>query len=538
MTVTTRRQFGRLLMVAGAGLAAPACQALERFAPPMPDDGGPLDLARIVVRPADRLDEISPLLFGSAVEWVDHGNGLCRAATGELRADVIDLLKPLRLSVIRFPGGILADHYHWRDGVGPLNRRPARRSPMDGNEHANTFGTDEYIRFIKAISAEPLVTANVGTGTYEELDAWRRYFDGQGASVPYWELGNEIYLAEPRARASIPGNDERIYHTSSAYAAKVKDWAARLRSGAPRARIGGIAGTDNTSAENRGWLQTLIEGASSELDFVALHDAFAPLILGSYDFLDERRRQAAYRAMFAQAAYAAEDAARVRQQWEAAGKGRPARVAITEHFPLFGAGGNEAQLLRVLDQSRTMASALYTASLFHAWMREGVWLATYNLTLSHWFGGLVTDTDAGLVKTPTYHVFDLYRNRFGTRRVGVSLTGPTFATEAIGTVRARARVEYLDVVGAHHAQGGLSLSVINRRFGAPVLAVIEGLPAGPVEVWTLAAETPSAINGPSLTDSTRASASIQPRGSQWTFTPGNPYTFPPNSVTMLRWSTA
>ena len=538
MTATTRREFGRLLMVAGAGFATPACQGLERFAPPMPDDGGPLDSARIVVRPADRLDEISPLLFGSAVEWVDHGNGLCRPGTTELRADVVDLLKPLRLSVIRFPGGILADHYHWRDGVGPLNRRPTRRSPMDGNEHANTFGTDEYIRFIKAIAAEPLVTANVGTGTFEELDAWRRYFDEQGASVPYWELGNEIYLAEPRPRASVPGNDERIYHTPAAYAAKAKDWAARLRAVAPNARIGGIAGTENTSAENRGWLQTLIDAAAAELDFVALHDAFAPLILGSFDFRNERRREAAYRAMSAQAVYAAEDAARVRQQWEAGGKGRPARIAITEHFPLFGAGGSEAQLLQILDQSRTMASALYTASLFHAWMREGVWLATYNLTFSRWFGALITDTDSGLVKTPTYHVFDLYRNRFGTRRVGVSLTGPTFATEAIGTVRARSGVAYLDAVAARHAEGGLSLSVINRRFGAPVVGTIDGLPAGPVEVWTLAADAPETINGPGLTDSTRARGSIQPRGSQWTFTPGSQYTFPPNSVTMLRWPAA
>ena len=64
---------------------------------------------------------------------------------------------------------------------------------------------------------------------------------------------------------------------------------------------------------------------------------------------------------------------------------------------------------------------MYTASLFHAWIREGVWLATYNLTLSRWFGALVTDTDEGLVKTPTYHAFDLYRNRFGTKRIGLSI---------------------------------------------------------------------------------------------------------------------
>lgn len=538
MTTVSRRQFGQCLAAATGAAAFVRCSAIETFSPPMPDDGATIEPARITVRPTDHLDDISSLLFGAAIEWIDHGNGLCNPATGEVRTDVIDVLKPLRLSVIRFPGGILADHYHWRDGVGALSTRPARRSPMDDKEHANTFGTEEYIRFLRAIDAEPLVTANVGTGTYEELEAWSQHFDRRGAPVRYWELGNEIYLAEPRAKASIPGNDQRIYHTPRAYATKARTWASQLRRRAPQVLVGGIAGTENTSAENREWLSTLISDAAGELDFVSLHNAFAPLILNRYDFLDARRREAAYRAMFAQAAHSAEDCAKVRRQWDAAGKGRPARLAITEHFPLFGVGGGETQLRQILDQSRTMASALYTASLFHAWIREGVWLAAYNLTLSRWFGALVTDTDEGLVKTPTYHAFDLYRNRFGTKRIGLSITGPTFATEALGTVRARAKVAYIDAIAARDAGGGLTVAVINRRLVAPLDGVIKGPAAGPVEVWTLASSAPSAINGPSLTSSTVPHGSIQPRRSQWMFTPGDSYTFLPSSVTILRWPKA
>ena len=367
-------------------------------------------------------------------------------------------------------------------------------------------------------------------GVSTSIDKARRY--------RYWELGNEIYLAEPRAQASIPGNDARIFQTPAAYATKARDWAARLRASDSRVLVGGIAGTDNTSAENRGWLPTLLTQAAGELDFIALHNAFAPLVTGPYDFGDERRREDAYRAMFARAEASAEDCTRVRQQWQAARPASPARIAVTEHFPLFGLGGDQARILRVLDQSRTMASALFTASLFHAWIRAGLWLATYNLTLSKWFGALVTDTDSGLVKTPTYHVFDLYRNTFGTRRMDVTLTSPTFSTVDVGSIAARDHLGVLDAIAALDGQNRVTVAVICRRFEGSIAAAIDGLPQASVDVWTLAADSPAAINGPSLTDTTHANAGIQSRRSQWTFTPGAQYTFPANSVTMLRWPAA
>ncbi|HKV99908.1 MAG TPA: alpha-L-arabinofuranosidase C-terminal domain-containing protein [Vicinamibacterales bacterium] len=533
----TRRRFGYLLASAGASLAARDCFSTEPVRSPNAATGETAEPARLTVRPGDRSD-ISPYLFGSSIEWVDAGNGICDAATGELRADVIDALRPLRLPVIRFPGGILADYYHWRDGVGPRDARPKRRNPMDGTEHANTFGTDEYIRLLEALSAEGLVTANVGTGTYDELESWRQYFDQRHAPVRCWELGNEIYLAEPRAQASIPGNDARIFQTAATYAAKASDWSARLRTRDHRVLVGGIAGTDNTSGENRGWLPTLLSKAAGDLDFIALHNAFAPLVTGPYDFGDARRREDAYRAMFARAEASAEDCTSVRQQWRAARPASPARIAVSEHFPLFGLGGDQARILRVLDQSRTMASALYTASLFHAWIRAGVWLATYNLTLSKWFGALVTDTDSGLVKTPTYHVFDLYRNTLGTRRMDVTLAGPTFSTVGVGSVAARDHLGAIDAIAALDAQNRTTVAVICRRFEGSIAASIDGPPQALVDVWTLAADSPAAINGPSLTETTHANAGIQPRRSQWTFTPGAQYTFPANSVTMLRWPAA
>ncbi len=538
MSDLSRRHFWQLLALGAIGAAAPMCANTAGSSEPQDDAGQPLPPGAIVVKPASRGSEISPLLFGSSIEWTDSGNGLYDDKRHDLRADVIDQLRPLRIPVFRFPGGILADHYHWRDGVGLMSARPRRRNPMDNSEHGNAFGTDEYIRFLKAVSAEPLITANAGTGSFDELSEWHKYFRAAGLPVKYWELGNEIYLSEPREHATIPGNDKRIYHPPAEYAATAKDWATRLRAQDPSVLVGGIAGTYNTSKENRDWLAVLLDRAAPDLDFVALHNAFAPLVMGKYDFGDGRKRRDAYRAMFAQAAYSAEDSRSVEQKWAAASPRKPVRVAITEHFPLFGGGGGQKEILRILDQSRTMAAALYTASLVHGWMRQNVWLATYNLTLSKWFGALLTDTDKGLVKTPTYHVFDLYRNRFGSRLVGVSQTSPTFSSTAVGTVAKRDQIEYLDTVAAADSAGVVSLAVICRRLAGSVNATIDGMPGATVDTVTLAADVPEAINGPGLTDTTRAQADIQLRRSMWKFSPGQTYTFPANSITLLRWPAA
>ena len=144
----------------------------------------------IQVFPSERLNEISPLLFGAAIEWADNGNGLYDAKSAGLRQDILDALKPLRLSVLRFPGGILSDYYHWRDGVGLRSDRPSRVHPMEKSDQKNNFGTDEFIEVCKQLGAEALITANYGTGTLDEALQWKSYFEDRKFSVRYWEVGN------------------------------------------------------------------------------------------------------------------------------------------------------------------------------------------------------------------------------------------------------------------------------------------------------------------------------------------------------------
>jgi alpha-L-arabinofuranosidase len=490
--------------------------------------------ASITVHPSIHTGTVSDLLFGAGVEWTENGNRIFDRASHSNRPDIVSALKPLRLSIVRFPGGILADYYQWQDGIGPLDKRPVRQHPVDGTKQENSFGTDEFIDFCRSIGAQGLITANYGTGKPAEAMAWQRYFIEKKFPIHIWEIGNEIYLAEPRKNASIPGNDQRIFRRADQYTMDFPQWFLPLKKADPSALVGIIAGTWNTSSENRDWLQQ-ISRTQTHPDFVALHDAFAPLIIKKYDYNNADKRSAAYRAMFAGAISTQDDIKNVK-------KSLPnTRIAITEYFPLFGAGGSQSEILTILDQSRTLAAGLYTAALFHVFMNEGVEIATYNLATSKWFGALLLDTDEGIVRSPHYFVFDLYRNFFGTKLIGIEMkSSPTFAAPQVGVPQARAAVPALDSIASIDDSGRVVLAVINRDETSAISStiVVDDQPPGTrAEIRTLNGPAANAVNGKSLSPSTQGGSlnNVQVETKEWFYKPGAAYLFPAHSVTMLRW---
>ncbi len=107
--------------------------------------------------------------------------------TGGVRNDVIAALKAINIPNLRWPGGCYADDYHWRDGVGPLDKRPKRVNlHWGGVIDTNAFGTHEFLDLCELLGAEPYLAGNVGSGTPEEMRAWIEYITYSGDS----ELAN------------------------------------------------------------------------------------------------------------------------------------------------------------------------------------------------------------------------------------------------------------------------------------------------------------------------------------------------------------
>ena len=96
--------------------------------------------------------------------------------TRGIRNDVVAALKAIKVPNVRWPGGCFADEYHWRNGIGPRNERPATLNPNWGGViEPNTFGTHEFMDFVQQVGADAYISINVGSGTAEEAADWLEY---------------------------------------------------------------------------------------------------------------------------------------------------------------------------------------------------------------------------------------------------------------------------------------------------------------------------------------------------------------------------
>jgi len=96
--------------------------------------------------------------------------------TRGIRNDVVEALRAIKVPNVRWPGGCFADEYHWRNGIGPRDQRPATLNPNWGGViEPNTFGTHEFMDFVQQIGAEAYLSINVGSGTPAESADWLEY---------------------------------------------------------------------------------------------------------------------------------------------------------------------------------------------------------------------------------------------------------------------------------------------------------------------------------------------------------------------------
>ncbi len=125
------------------------------------------------------------------------------------RQDVTEALKALNPPVLRWPGGNFVSNYHWTDGIGPVEKRPARLELAWFLTESNIIGTDEFLRWCEREGYEPYICVNMGSGTLDEAQSWVEYCNGtkdtywanlrrkNGHPEPYnvkkWALGNEMY---------------------------------------------------------------------------------------------------------------------------------------------------------------------------------------------------------------------------------------------------------------------------------------------------------------------------------------------------------
>ena len=181
-------------------------------------------------------------------------------------------MKKIKTPVLRWPGGCFADEYHWKDGIGPKEKRPSMiNTHWGGVVEDNSFGTHEFFDLCEKIGCEPYICGNVGSGTVQEMSEWIEYmtFDGKspmadlrrenGREKPwklkYFGVGNENWGCGGRMRAEYYADEVNRYNT---YA---RDYGENKLY-----RIG--AGPRH---ENYHWTEELMKHSGLFLDAIALH---------------------------------------------------------------------------------------------------------------------------------------------------------------------------------------------------------------------------------------------------------------------------
>ena len=174
-----------------------------------------MNKARIFADRNFEVSEIDQRIYGSFAEHMGrciyggiYEPGSKYADEKGFRKDVMELVKELGVTIVRYPGGNFLSGYDWKDGIGPKEDRPTRLDLAWHGLETNQFGLDEFMEWSKAADIEPMMAVNLGTnGLKEALDLieytnvkanskWALERVKNGHEEPYdikvWCLGNEM----------------------------------------------------------------------------------------------------------------------------------------------------------------------------------------------------------------------------------------------------------------------------------------------------------------------------------------------------------
>ncbi|MBR3524696.1 MAG: alpha-N-arabinofuranosidase [Lachnospiraceae bacterium] len=194
---------------------------------------------KLFINPAEKLGHINAELQGHFSEhlgrciyeglYVGEDNKEIKNVAG-MRCDVVEALKQMQIPVLRWPGGCFADEYHWKDGIGPKeSRKKMINTHWGGVVEDNSFGTHEYMELIRQLGCKNYINGNVGSGSVQEMSEWVEYMTMDGTSpmadlraanghpepwkVDYFGVGNENWGCGGNMTPEYYANLYRRYQT-------------------------------------------------------------------------------------------------------------------------------------------------------------------------------------------------------------------------------------------------------------------------------------------------------------------------------------
>ena len=370
----------------------------------------------ILINADDRLGHISPEIYGHFSEHLGRciyngiyvGENSPIPNTDGIRNDIIEALRNIKAPVFRWPGGCFAEEYHWQDGIGEKSlRRKIVNTNWGGVTEDNSFGTHEFMRFCELVGCKPYINGNVGSGSVREMSEWIEYMTSDAESplteqrkkngraepwkLEYLGIGNENWGCGGNMRPEYYADVYKRYQTF-----------CRNYSGNRLYRI-----ACGPSSADYNWTEVMMKNLdSNNVDAIDLHYYTMPVwpeMESATDFDDEL-----YYKTIAAANFSDELITRHSEIMNRYDPEKKIGLVIGEWgcWHKVEEGTNPGFLY----QQNTMRDAIVAAIELNVFNRHSDRVVMANLAqaVNVLQSVILTEGDK-MIKTPTYHVFDLFK---------------------------------------------------------------------------------------------------------------------------------
>jgi alpha-N-arabinofuranosidase len=446
--------------------------------------------ARIRIDPERVIGPIDPKIYGNFAEHLgrcieggifDEGSPLSDA--NGYRRDVIEAVRNLHVTLLRWPGGNFASNYHWMDGIGPRDQRPKRLEMAWQTVEDNRFGTHDFLNYVEMLGIEPYLCTNFGTGTWVEAQQWVEYCnlaDGTAMTdlrrkngrdkpwkVKYWGLGNE--MDGPWQMGHRSAED---YGKFALEGAKLMKWTD------PSVKL--IAAGSSNFATREGWTEwnrTVLTYLKDHTDYLSLHS-----------YVGDREND--YLA-FAASALDLQDRIRTTEgiirSVVAPQSRRPIYISFDEYNVWYRARGEGKEAgRRILEEIYDLQDALVVATMLNTFVNHAHVVKIANMAqLVNVIAPIFTNEKELFLQT-IYFPLQLFSANVHGTALEVFVVSPTYATKRFD------KVPYLDV-SASLDGGAVMLNVVNRHPDRDIEAEIE-----PQDARFAGALDIATVNGPAL----------------------------------------
>jgi alpha-L-arabinofuranosidase len=482
--------------------------------------------SRVKIDPDRVIGEIDPTIYGNFTEHLgrcieggifEEGSPL--SDKNGYRKDVFKAAKDLNVSLLRWPGGNFSSNYHWKDGIGPRDQRPARLELAWGTVEDNRFGTHEFLNYAEEMGTKPYLCANLGTGTWGEAQQWVEYCNsGQSTAmtklrekngrqkpwkVQYWGLGNEM-----------DGPWQMGHRSSEEYGKFALEAAKMMKWTDPSLKLI-AAGSSNYNTDWTGWNRTVLEILADHIEYLSMHlyvgnkeNNYYEFLASSLDLADKTKTAEGI----------------IRTALSSHPRSKKIYIAWDEWNVWYRARGDAQRGRHILEERYNLEDALVVATFLNTFINNAHIVKVANMAqLVNVIAPIFTNKD-GLFLQTIYYPLQLFANNcFGTA-LELFVDAPTYTSKKFGNV------PYIDVSAAKDGKT-LVLNVVNRHQDQAIAVDFEAEAGGFSGDFEVAE-----VNGPDIKaennfDSIKVKATrktISGSGKRLT------YTFPPHSYTMIK----